>query len=167
MHFPYMLTKIKYQFESPQIYSNVRRVSTVLQTMHTLKFYYWIEDPRAASGITPKGMGKKTPTCVCLRDTSQPGGGGERKKTSLSPLSQPTFYPPFLWARQPRDCVWRAPTNFSSSFTPPPYFSFPNTFSPPLIYCPPQKRGGGGLFGKVGVLTKSWYSSTRGLRSSH
>ncbi len=96
MHFPYMLTKIKYQFESPQIYSNVRRVSTVLQTMHTLKFYYWIEDPRAASGITPKGMGKETHTCVCLRDTSQPGEGEKRKKTSLSPLSQPTFYPPFF-----------------------------------------------------------------------
>ncbi len=38
------------------IYSNVRRVSTVLQTMHTLKYYYWIEDPRPLSGITPKGV---------------------------------------------------------------------------------------------------------------
>lgn len=41
-----------------QIYSNVRRVSTVLQTMHTLKHYYWIQDPREASGITPKGLGE-------------------------------------------------------------------------------------------------------------
>lgn len=40
-----------------QIYSNVRRVSTVLQTVHTLKFYYWVVNPRAKSGITPKGLG--------------------------------------------------------------------------------------------------------------
>uniref|UniRef100_T1J4P2 BEACH-type PH domain-containing protein n=1 Tax=Strigamia maritima TaxID=126957 RepID=T1J4P2_STRMM len=38
-----------------QIYSNVRRVSTVLQTMHTLKYYYWVVNPRDKSGITPKG----------------------------------------------------------------------------------------------------------------
>ena len=41
-----------------QIYSNVRRVSTVLQTMHTLKYYYWIVDPRDVTGIVPKGTGK-------------------------------------------------------------------------------------------------------------
>ncbi|XP_043268536.1 neurobeachin isoform X4 [Venturia canescens] len=39
-----------------QIYSNVRRVSTVLQTVHTLKYYYWVANPRGKSGITPKGM---------------------------------------------------------------------------------------------------------------
>ncbi|CAG9803570.1 unnamed protein product [Chironomus riparius] len=39
-----------------QIYSNVRRVSTVLQTVHTLKYYYWVVNPRAKSGITPKGL---------------------------------------------------------------------------------------------------------------
>ncbi|XP_058063473.1 neurobeachin [Anopheles bellator] len=39
-----------------QIYSNVRRVSTVLQTVHTLKFYYWVVNPRSKSGITPKGL---------------------------------------------------------------------------------------------------------------
>ena len=39
-----------------QIYSNVRRVSTVLQMMHTLKYYYWIVDPRDLTGITPKGL---------------------------------------------------------------------------------------------------------------
>uniref|UniRef100_A0A1B0GJH6 Neurobeachin n=1 Tax=Lutzomyia longipalpis TaxID=7200 RepID=A0A1B0GJH6_LUTLO len=39
-----------------QIYSNVRRVSTVLQTVHTLKFYYWVVNPRAKSGIVPKGL---------------------------------------------------------------------------------------------------------------
>ncbi|CRK90982.1 CLUMA_CG004671, isoform B, partial [Clunio marinus] len=39
-----------------QIYSNVRRVSTVLQTVHTLKYYYWVVNPRAKSGIAPKGL---------------------------------------------------------------------------------------------------------------
>ncbi|XP_046395262.1 neurobeachin isoform X2 [Ischnura elegans] len=39
-----------------QIYSNVRRISTVLQTMHTLKYYYWVVNPRHKSGITPKGI---------------------------------------------------------------------------------------------------------------
>ena len=37
-----------------QIYSNVRRVSTVLQTMHTLKYYYWIANPQELTGIAPK-----------------------------------------------------------------------------------------------------------------
>ncbi|KAL3266811.1 hypothetical protein HHI36_010965 [Cryptolaemus montrouzieri] len=39
-----------------QIYSNVRRVSTVLQTVHTLKYYYWVTNPRNKSGIIPKGL---------------------------------------------------------------------------------------------------------------
>ncbi|XP_066153140.1 neurobeachin isoform X2 [Euwallacea fornicatus] len=39
-----------------QIYSNVRRVSTVLQTVHTLKYYYWVVNPRMKSGIVPKGL---------------------------------------------------------------------------------------------------------------
>ena len=38
------------------IYTTVRRVSTVLQTIHTLKYYYWVVNPRLASGITPKGL---------------------------------------------------------------------------------------------------------------
>lgn len=41
-----------------QIYHNVRRVSTVLQTVHTLKYYYWVTNPRAKSGIIPKGLGE-------------------------------------------------------------------------------------------------------------
>ncbi|KAJ8919586.1 hypothetical protein NQ315_002208 [Exocentrus adspersus] len=41
-----------------QIYSNVRRVSTVLQTVHTLKYYYWVVNPRSKSGISPKGIGR-------------------------------------------------------------------------------------------------------------
>ena len=44
-----------------QIYSNVRRVSTVLQTMHTLKYYYWIVDPRDVTGIVPKGTDGQRP----------------------------------------------------------------------------------------------------------
>lgn len=40
-----------------QIYSNVRRISTVLQTMHTLKYYYWVANPKDKSGIAPKGLG--------------------------------------------------------------------------------------------------------------
>lgn len=42
-----------------QIYSNVRRVSTVLQTMHTMKYYYWVVNPLAKSGIKPKATGTK------------------------------------------------------------------------------------------------------------
>lgn len=45
-----------------KIYSNVRRVSTVLQTMHTLKHYYWIVDPSQATGISPKGLEGPRPT---------------------------------------------------------------------------------------------------------
>lgn len=41
-----------------QIYGSVRRVSTVLQTMHTLKYYYWVVNPRDKSGINPKGLGQ-------------------------------------------------------------------------------------------------------------
>ncbi|ODN02477.1 Neurobeachin [Orchesella cincta] len=45
-----------------QIYSNVRRISTVLQTMHTLKYYYWVVNPREKSGITPKGLDGPRPS---------------------------------------------------------------------------------------------------------
>eukprot|EP00095_Tigriopus_kingsejongensis_P003666 maker-scaffold11_size778918-snap-gene-3.18 protein:Tk03666 transcript:maker-scaffold11_size778918-snap-gene-3.18-mRNA-1 annotation:"PREDICTED: neurobeachin-like" len=45
-----------------QIYSNVRRVSTVLQTMHTLKYYYWITNPQESSGINPKGTDGPRPS---------------------------------------------------------------------------------------------------------
>ncbi|KAI5739638.1 hypothetical protein M8J77_021622 [Diaphorina citri] len=38
------------------VYSNVRRVSTILQTMHTLKFYYWVVNPRLKTGVIPKGL---------------------------------------------------------------------------------------------------------------
>ncbi|XP_052226575.1 neurobeachin-like isoform X2 [Dreissena polymorpha] len=39
-----------------QIYTNIRRVSAVLQTMHTLKYYYWVINPKDRSGITPKAV---------------------------------------------------------------------------------------------------------------
>lgn len=45
-----------------QIYSSIRRVSTVLQTVHTLKYYYWIVSPQSKSGIAPKGLGKVSKT---------------------------------------------------------------------------------------------------------
>ena len=37
-----------------QIYTNIRRVSSVLQTMHSLKYYYWVINPEPRSGIPPK-----------------------------------------------------------------------------------------------------------------
>lgn len=39
------------------IYSTIRRVGTVLQLMHTLKYYYWAVNPLECSGIAPKGLG--------------------------------------------------------------------------------------------------------------
>ncbi|XP_048243612.1 neurobeachin-like isoform X2 [Haliotis rufescens] len=44
------------------IYNNIRRVSAVLQTMHTLKYYYWVINPINRSGITPKGLDGERPT---------------------------------------------------------------------------------------------------------
>lgn len=48
------------------IYSTIRRVGTVLQLMHTLKYYYWAVNPLECSGITPKGLGMFTNPAVCL-----------------------------------------------------------------------------------------------------
>ncbi|XP_066478096.1 neurobeachin isoform X9 [Tiliqua scincoides] len=41
------------------IYTTIRRVGTVLQLMHTLKYYYWVVNPVDSSGITPKGLGPR------------------------------------------------------------------------------------------------------------
>ncbi|TNM85808.1 hypothetical protein fugu_008079 [Takifugu bimaculatus] len=41
---------------SVTIYNTIRRVSTVLQVMHTLKFYYWVVNPQDRSGVLPKGL---------------------------------------------------------------------------------------------------------------
>ncbi|KAJ8404707.1 hypothetical protein AAFF_G00335700 [Aldrovandia affinis] len=38
------------------IYTTIRRVGTVLQLMHTLKYYYWAMNPTDSSGIVPKGL---------------------------------------------------------------------------------------------------------------
>ncbi|XP_046901168.1 LOW QUALITY PROTEIN: lipopolysaccharide-responsive and beige-like anchor protein [Hypomesus transpacificus] len=38
------------------IYNAIRRVGTVLQVMHTLKYYYWVTNPQDRSGVTPKGL---------------------------------------------------------------------------------------------------------------
>ncbi|XP_053711574.1 lipopolysaccharide-responsive and beige-like anchor protein isoform X2 [Synchiropus splendidus] len=38
------------------IYNAIRRVGTVLQVMHTLKFYYWVVNPQDRSGVAPKGL---------------------------------------------------------------------------------------------------------------
>ncbi|KAI8508856.1 hypothetical protein Bbelb_139550 [Branchiostoma belcheri] len=48
--------------QSANIYNNIRRVSTVLQLMHTLKHFYWVVNPQDRSGISPKGMDGPRPT---------------------------------------------------------------------------------------------------------
>lgn len=40
------------------IYNTIRRVSTVLQVMHTLKYYYWVVNPQDRSGVLTKGLGE-------------------------------------------------------------------------------------------------------------
>ncbi|XP_043237730.1 neurobeachin-like isoform X3 [Amphibalanus amphitrite] len=44
------------------IYNSVRRVSTVLQTLHTLKYYYWVVSPKEKSGVTPKAVDGARPS---------------------------------------------------------------------------------------------------------
>ncbi|KAL2096596.1 hypothetical protein ACEWY4_008744 [Coilia grayii] len=44
------------------IYSTIRRVGTVLQLMHTLKYYYWASNPTHSSAITPKGLDGPRPS---------------------------------------------------------------------------------------------------------
>ncbi|XP_068570905.1 neurobeachin isoform X3 [Cebidichthys violaceus] len=44
------------------IYNTIRRVGTVLQLMHTLKYYHWAINPADSSGITPKGLDGPRPT---------------------------------------------------------------------------------------------------------
>ncbi|KAG9351797.1 hypothetical protein JZ751_023048 [Albula glossodonta] len=40
----------------------IRRVGTVLQLMHTLKYYYWAINPLDSSGISPKGLNGPRPS---------------------------------------------------------------------------------------------------------
>uniref|UniRef100_A0A8C7YN35 Neurobeachin a n=1 Tax=Oryzias sinensis TaxID=183150 RepID=A0A8C7YN35_9TELE len=44
------------------IYTTIRRVGTVLQLMHTLKYYYWAVNPLECSGISPKGLDGPRPS---------------------------------------------------------------------------------------------------------
>uniref|UniRef100_A0A3P8W186 Neurobeachin n=1 Tax=Cynoglossus semilaevis TaxID=244447 RepID=A0A3P8W186_CYNSE len=44
------------------IYTTIRRVGTVLQLMHTLKYYYWAINPLECSGINPKGLDGPRPS---------------------------------------------------------------------------------------------------------
>ncbi|KAG5845180.1 hypothetical protein ANANG_G00136100 [Anguilla anguilla] len=37
-------------------YNAIRRVGTVLQVMHTLKYFYWVVNPQDRSGVTAKGL---------------------------------------------------------------------------------------------------------------
>ncbi|XP_054442524.1 neurobeachin isoform X3 [Pteronotus mesoamericanus] len=44
------------------IYTTIRRVGTVLQLMHTLKYYYWVINPADSSGIAPQGLDGPRPS---------------------------------------------------------------------------------------------------------
>ncbi|KAM9769828.1 lipopolysaccharide-responsive and beige-like anchor protein isoform 4-T4 [Menidia menidia] len=44
------------------IYNAIRRVGTVLQVMHTLKYYYWVTNPQDRSGVIPKGLDGPRPS---------------------------------------------------------------------------------------------------------
>ncbi|XP_063074295.1 lipopolysaccharide-responsive and beige-like anchor protein isoform X2 [Engraulis encrasicolus] len=44
------------------IYNAIRRVGTVLQVMHTLKYFYWVVNPQDRSGVAPKGMDGPRPS---------------------------------------------------------------------------------------------------------
>ncbi|XP_037656516.1 neurobeachin isoform X3 [Choloepus didactylus] len=44
------------------IYTTIRRVGTVLQLMHTLKYYYWVINPADSSGIAPRGLDGPRPS---------------------------------------------------------------------------------------------------------
>lgn len=80
-----------------QIYSNVRRVSTVLQTVHTLKYYYWVVNPRAKSGITPKGLGKFTCKCdsseVQIESSFNPFSISPKRASFTIPMMESFFFP--------------------------------------------------------------------------
>nr|XP_014346382.1 PREDICTED: neurobeachin isoform X10 [Latimeria chalumnae] len=54
------------------IYSTIRRVGTVLQLMHTLKYYYWVVNPADSSGIIPKGLALHLQPVAVLPDGLRP-----------------------------------------------------------------------------------------------
>ena len=55
--FKYLATEF---IQDAQIYNSIRRVSSVIQTLHTLKYYYWVVNPLDRSGLVAKGVG----TCM-------------------------------------------------------------------------------------------------------
>ncbi|XP_053087043.1 lipopolysaccharide-responsive and beige-like anchor protein [Pangasianodon hypophthalmus] len=62
IHTPAKVQQVLYTYLATEfistvtIYNAVRRVGTVLQVMHTLKYYYWVVNPQDRSGVTPKGL---------------------------------------------------------------------------------------------------------------
>ncbi|KAK3507572.1 hypothetical protein QTP70_028645, partial [Hemibagrus guttatus] len=62
IHTPAKVQQILYTYLATEfistvtIYNAVRRVGTVLQVMHTLKYYYWVMNPQDRSGVIPKGL---------------------------------------------------------------------------------------------------------------
>ena len=44
------------------IYVNIRRISAVIQTVHALKYYYWIANPKQRSGYEPKAIESLRPS---------------------------------------------------------------------------------------------------------
>lgn len=51
---------------SVAIYNAVRRVGTVMQIMHSLKYYYWAANPEERSGVTPRGLGESISISICI-----------------------------------------------------------------------------------------------------
>ena len=52
------------------IYINIRRTSAVIQTVHALKYYYWIVDPKDRSDYESKSIDSLRPgrnTVIQLR----------------------------------------------------------------------------------------------------
>ncbi|OUC41076.1 hypothetical protein D917_03649 [Trichinella nativa] len=49
-------------YDKAKIFNPVRRVTTIMQLLHSLKFYYWVTDPRRRSGIDGKGKAGPRPT---------------------------------------------------------------------------------------------------------
>ncbi|XP_060720152.1 lipopolysaccharide-responsive and beige-like anchor protein isoform X2 [Tachysurus vachellii] len=62
IHTPAKVQQVLYTYLATEfistvtIYNAVRRVGTVLQVMHTLKYYYWVVNPQDRSGVMPKGL---------------------------------------------------------------------------------------------------------------
>ncbi|XP_036372416.1 lipopolysaccharide-responsive and beige-like anchor protein [Megalops cyprinoides] len=44
------------------IYNAIPRVGTVLQVMHSLKYFYWVVNPEDCSGVAPRGLDGPRPT---------------------------------------------------------------------------------------------------------